>query len=133
MVPQGQQQPNVMPVVSLNPAALISNQLALPIVSQSPEQLSAMQQQMQLQAAAVAAQQVGEQAATGATAAPSMPILVASPERGGQIELQPMMPPPLPPPTPLNSIEEPKVVSTNKKETTEESMDIVNNNGELYC
>lgn len=102
---------------------------ALPIVSQSPEQIAAMQQQMQLQA--VAAQQMGEQAATGTAPGPSMPILVASPERGGQIELQSMMPPPPPPATPITTIDEPKIVPMHKKDVSGENMDVVNNNSKF--
>ncbi|OXU20022.1 hypothetical protein TSAR_004280 [Trichomalopsis sarcophagae] len=124
----------IMPVVSINPA-LIGNQIvggahqlqALPIVGQPTDQLqvaaaaAAAQQQMQHQLQ----QQQQTQQAAPSEQAPSMPMLVTSPERAGsgQVELQMMQQPPGPPGTPLAAAIEDaaKLGTPSKKDATEDS------------
>lgn len=135
----------IMPVVSINPA-LIGNQIvggahqlqALPIVGQPTDQLqaaaaaAAAQQQMQHQLQ----QQQQAQQATPSEQAPSMPMLVTSPERAGsgQVELQIMQQPPGPPGTPLTAaIDDAAKMGTPKKDGTEDSnMDTSSANGEYF-
>lgn len=125
---------SMMPVVSINPA-LIGNQLvsagphqlqALPIVSQQGDlqaaaAAAAAQQQMQQAAAVAAAQQqhLQQQAAQQQSEqAPSMPLLMTSPERA-QIEVQTGVMHPPPPSTPMSVDDKTDKISTPKKDAEE--------------
>lgn len=126
---------SLMPVVSINPT-LIGNQLvsagphqlqALPIVGQPGDlQAAAAAAQQMQQAAAVAAaqqqhlqqQQAAQQQSAVSDQAPSMPILMTSPERA-QMEVQAGVMPPPPPATPMSVDDKTEKTSTPKKDTVE--------------